>query len=407
MSAFIIAMFCRNFRQAQTACLQQPDDIIKTLNQHLKDPENPLLRQWTCFLISMLWHNFPEAIWKGIKESTHQRLCEIALDPVPEVRAAAIYALNNFMGIPDITDMIRQHEESIASAILPMTSDGNCMVRRELLVFFSTFVARYQSKFLVAAHEQLLSERDKLNNIGATSNGHQRGPSTSSAIEDDGPVSRNSIQASVWAHILTMTVDAHPEIAQDASTIVDYIHEALLQSPLGTQTRTVMDEMSRVPRRAPALSRQSSTAPAPRATQASASPAPNPLQRNESYLSLGMRRTASVAAALKFLTIGGAAAQNGNANGSNRASAPNGGPQMVGGPRARVPAEWSRPPDEKDNTSNSVAYASAKIPKTRGFKARSPTEKPVVPLQSGLFDWAIEVADDTFLMLLMLLLNRI
>ena len=186
-----------------------------------------------------------------------------------------------------------------------------------------------------------------------------------------------------------MSVDAHPEIAQDASAIVDHVHEALLRSPLGIPTRQVIEEMSRLSRRSPALSRQSSTNPTSRAMQASASPAPRPLQRNESYLSIGMRRTASVAAALKSLAIGNPQLDGGT-NGSTRGSAPNGGPYPTG-PRARVPAEWSRPPDEKDNTSTSLPYGSAKTPKTRGFEASSGTEKPTLPLKSTLFDWAIEV----------------
>ena len=392
MSAFIIAMFCRKFHQARVVCLQS-EDLLKTLIHHLKDPENPLLRQWSCLLISMLWTDFPEFKWKGIKESAHQRLCEMALDPVPEVRAAALHALNNFLGIPDITDMIRQHEESIASAILPMTADSNAMVRRELLVFFSSFVTRYQQRFLVAAYEQLLEEREKLinpDNTATTSNGHRRGQSNSSNEEgNDESVSRNSVQGSVWKHILVMSVDAHPEIAQDAGTIVDYVHEALLKSALGDKTRPIIEEMSKFSQRTAALSRQSSVTPVSRTLQ-SASPAPRPLPRNESYLSIGMRRTASVAAALKHLAIGGATAPDGGVNGANRASAPNGGPQQRG-PRARVPAEWSQPPGERDHTTTSAAYGSAKIPTTRGFKPHNPAETPKLPLKSWFFDWAIEV----------------
>lgn len=394
MSAFIIAMFCRDFHQARVVCLQS-EDLMKTLIHHFKDGDNPLLRQWSCFLISMLWTDYPEFKWKGIKESAHQSLCELALDPVPEVRAAALHALNNFLGVPDITDMIRQHEESIASAILPMTADGNSMVRRELLVFFSTFVVRYEKRFLVAAYEQLVEERDKLIHpeaAHATTNGHERNPSDGSLDDNsDGPISRGSVQSSVWRHILIMSVDAHPEIAQDASTIVDYVHEALLTSPLGDKTRLVMQEMSRLSHRTVPLSRQTSATPNSRTLQAPASPAPRPLLRNESYLSIGMRRTASVAAALKHLAIGGASTPDGSGNGTNQASAPNGGPQQRG-LRARVPAEWSRPPGENDHATTSVAYGSAKVPTTRGFQPRDPSEPPTLPLKSGFFDWAIEVS---------------
>ena len=372
---------------------------MKTLIHHLRDVENPLIRQWSCLLISMLWVDYPEFKWKGIKEAAHQRLCEMALDPVPEVRAAALHALNTFLGIPDLTDMIRQHEESIASAILSMTSDGSAMVRRELLVFFSTFVLRYQSRFLVAAHEQLVEERNKLVNPEAnptTSNGHQPNPSTSSSDHNDNrPISHDSVQGSVWKHILVMSVDAHPEIAQDASTIVEYVHEALLQSPLGSRTRPIIEEMLRFSQRTAALSRQSSVTPASRTSKASASPMPRPLQRNESYLSIGMRRTASVAAALKNLAIGSSAASN-SANGVNDGIGPNGGPNQQRGPRARIPAEWSRPPGERDHAPTSVAYGSAKVPTTRGFVAQDPVESPKLPLKSGFFDWAIEVVPPPF-----------
>ena len=395
MCAFIIAVFCRNFHQARVVCLQS-EDLMKTLIHHLKDPENPLLRQWSCLLISMLWTDYPEAKWKGIKESAHQRLCEMALDPVPEVRAAALHALSSFIGIPDITDMVRQHEESIASAVLPTTADGNAMVRRELLVFFSTFVVRYQNRFLVAAHEQLVEERDRLLNpeAAASMNGHQAGSSTPPDEESNtAPVSQDSVQRSVWQHILVMSVDAHAEIAQDASTIVEYIHEALLQSPLGAQTRSIIEEISRLFNRPAAPSRQSSATPSARASQASALAAPRQLQRTESYLAIGMRRTASVAAALKNLAIGGGGATTPDSvNGTNRSPALNGGLQQQRSPRARVPAEWSRPPDEKDHATASVAYGSAKIPTTRGFQARDLAEAPSLPLKSGFFDWAIEVS---------------
>ena len=390
MSAFIIAMFCRNFRQAQVVCLSP--ELINLCILHLKDAENPLIRQWSCLLISMLWHDYPEAKWVGIRVSVHQRLCEMALDPVPEVRAAALHALTNFIGIPDLTEQVIQHEESIALAILPMTADGNSMVRKELLVFFSTFVQRYQNKFLVAAYEQLVEERDRLLNDGRHSNGHQRGRSQSSTSEEE-QVSGDSIQSAIWRHVLVMSVDAHPEIAQDATFIVDYVHEALVGSPLGSRSHAVIEEISRILHKRTVQSRQSSAAPLSRTMQASASPAPRAMPRNESYLSIGMRRTASVAAALKHFAIGNNAS-NASLSGPNGTSTPNSTAQQQrqANLRSRMPAEWSRPPDEQDHTPTSTAYHSAKVPTTRGFVKRDSSESPSLPLESGFFDWSIEVS---------------
>jgi len=388
MSAFIIAMFCRNFRQAQVVCLSP--ELFHLCIHHLKDAEYPLIRQWSCLLISMLWHDFPEAKWVGIRVSVHQRLCEMALDPVPEVRAAALHALTNFIGIPDLTEQVIQHEESIASAILSMTADGNSMVRKELLVFFSTFVQRYQNKFMVAAYEQLLEERDRLLHGGEQPDGHRRGRSQSSTSEDD-QVSGDSVQGSMWRHILVMSIDAHPEIAQDATSIVDYVHEALIESPLGSRTHTVIEDISRIFHKKPARSRQPSAAPSSRTLQASGSPAPRAVPRNESYLSMGVRRTASVAAALKHLAMGNITS-NASLNGHSGTSAPNGSsPQRQANLRSRMPAEWSRPPDEYDHTSTATAYHVAKVPATRGFVERDSSKPSTLPLETGFFDWSIEV----------------
>ena len=385
MSAFIIAMFCCNFRQAQVVCLSP--ELIKLCIVHLKDSENQLLRQWSCLLISMLWKDFPEAKWVGIRVSVHQKLCEMGLDPVPEVRAAALHALTNFIGIPDLTEQVIQHEESIASAIMPMTGDGNSMVRKELLVFFSTFVLRYPNKFLVAAYEQLVEERDKLLDGDRLPQGHQRGRSLSSTSDEE-PVSRDTIQGTMWRNILVLSVDAHPEIAQDATCIVDYVHDLLLKSALAGRAQVVLEEMARASHKNTPSSCQSSVAPTARTMQASASPAPRAVPRNESYLSIGMRRTASVAAALKHFAIGNSAS-NASLHGPNGTTAPNGATHS--NLRSRMPAEWSRPPVDDDHTSTSASYHVAKVPATRGFKERKATQPLKLPLESGFFDWSIEV----------------
>ena len=396
MSAFIVAMFCRNFRQGQNVCLSP--DLIDICIGHLRDGENPLLRQWSCLCISMLWQDFPEAKWTGIRCLAHQRLCEMALDPVPEVRAAAVHALTNFLGIPDLTEQVAQTEESIASTILIMTTDGNSMVRRELLVFCSTFVKRYQNKFIVAAFEQLTEERDMLLHPVSNEepNGHHGQKRRSHHDNPDGlsqrKVSRNSVQGSMWMHLLVMSIDAHPEVAQDASIIVDYVHEALLESPLGPRTQPLIDDVVRLARRPAARSRPPSVAPTAKPVQSSASPSPAAPQKNEGYLYLGLKRTASIAATLKHLTLGGMSSSDLASQPGSQTSTANGTPQR--GPpslRARVPAEWSRPPDENDQTQVSLAYQHSKNPLPRGFASRDVHQPPSIPLKSGFFDWSIEV----------------
>lgn len=396
MSAFIVAMFCRGFSQGQTVCLSP--ELVETLIGHLKDDDNPLLRQWSCLCISMLWADFPEAKWVGIRCQAHQRLCEMREDDIPEVRAAALHALTNFLGIPDLTAQVAHYEESVATEIMSMTGDGNNMVRRELLVFFSAFVKRYQNKFLVAAFEQLAQEKSQLmaSDVNADLNpktGSLSRRPLSQTSKDGTTVSRNSIQGTMWMHLLIMSVDPHPGVAQDAKIIVDYVHETLLESPLGSRAQPLMNDIVKLSKRAEAVksqppSRQPSVAPNARRTPISGSPAPPALPKNESYLWTGMRRTASMAAALKHLAFG--APEQPPPSPPEKAATTH--QRIPGGPvRKRVPPEWIKPPDVYDPTSQPKSYVKAKTPKPKGFTKRDPASPPSIPLKSGFFDWSIEV----------------
>jgi regulatory associated protein of mTOR len=402
MCAFIVAIFCKNYSQGQTVCLSQ--ELFDACLKNLSDAENPLLRQWSCLCISMLWLDFPDAKWTGIRTGAHHKLCELALDPVPEVRAAMLHALNNFLGIPDLTDQVAAIEESIAGTVLYMTSDGSVLIRKELVVFFSTFVKRYMNKFTVTAYEQLLEEKEFLLHppkhttaLVTTKEDGLHVPAKTDADSEhslqQGSISRNSVYGSVWKQVLIMSVDPHPEISQNASLIVDYTHEALMLSPLGDHARGVVDDLLRLSRKTrgpkPATAEHIAEPqpPAP-STPISSTPA-----KNEGYFSIG-KRTASVAASLKNLAWGGTSSsesehprtllQTANGKAGQKPLAP---PT----PRGRAPAEWTRPPEVNDPLSTGTGYQQATLPMSRAFKRRDPKSRPVIPLESRFLEWSTEV----------------
>lgn len=388
MSAFVIAMFCRNNPQAQIACASP--DLINACMQYLQDTENPLLRQWSCLCVSMLWANFPEAKWVGIRCLAHHQLCNLVIDPVPEVRAAAVKALTDFLGIPDLTEQVAQNEELIASALMASATDGNAMVRKELLVFCSHFVQRYQNRFLVAAYETLVEECGSLLHPGTqfgkanSVNGIHTGDE-----EETQPsrVSRNSVQGAMWFQLLILTVDPHPEVAQAAHAIVDHVHDALLDSPLALPTKQVIDRILEFTKQPTALSRQPSATPLSREPQSSGSPSSQATPRSEGYLSIGMRRTASVAAALKSLV--GASTSSDDATSRVDAIPRTASQKRFTGPvRPGVPAEWSTPPDQLDSTPKASKYIKAKLPLPRRFEKLE--GDVTLPFQSAFFDWSIE-----------------
>lgn len=390
MCAFIVSIFCKNYPQGQNVCLSA--ELFDSCLRHLTDVENPLLRQWSCLCLSMLWDDFPEAKWVGIRCAAPARLCELNIDPVPEVRAAMLHAVTTFLGIPDLTDQVAQIEESLAMAVLPMSSDGSVLVRKELLVFFSTFVKRYQNKFIVAAYEELQEEKQsllmKLENEASgdiSLDDGQSGEATDISTRFQS-FSRNTSFGAIWKQLLILSVDPHPEIAQDAGVVVDYIHIMLHQSPMSSLTDRVRTEIlelaTRVPQKIPIRERPEykKLAPAP-------APPSQMLPKQEGYLSLGMKRTASVAASLKSLAFGGPSTSDLT---SQAPSSPSKS-RMPITPRGRAPPEWTRPPEVNDQVAPATAYHQAPTPTSRGFSPRDTSVLPAIPLMSRFLDWSTEV----------------
>ncbi|KAH8692946.1 putative TORC1 growth control complex subunit Kog1 [Talaromyces proteolyticus] len=394
MCAFIVSIFCKNYPQGQNVCLSA--ELFDSCLRHLMDVENPLLRQWSCLCLSMLWLDFPDAKWMGIRCAAPQRLCDLIFDPVPEVRAAMLHALTNFIGIPDLTDQVAQIEESIAMAILSMAADGSVIVRKELLVFFSAFVKRYENKFLVAAYEELLEEKQVLlnrmqNDVSYQLSTHGEIAGVDGAFGGKSQLlSQNTTFGTIWKQLLIMSVDPHPEVAQDGATIVDYLHIAILQSPISAMAIKARDEIMEI------LSRLNSIKPQVAETNESntirpGTPPIQATQKQEGYFSLSMRRTASVAASLKNLAFGNPSADQGplspTSSQGKASTAKNRAPIT---PRERAPPEWTRPPEVNDQMAPATAYHQAPQPPSRGFQPKSAHLAPSIPLKSKFLDWSTE-----------------
>jgi regulator-associated protein of mTOR len=393
MCAFILAMLCNGYRQGQNVCNQT--DIMTNCLIHLNNADNPLLRQWACLCISQLWNDLPEAKWRGIRENAHQKLCALVKDVVCEVRAAVLYAMTTFLGIPDVTDEVARIEESITWTVIDMANDGNAMVRKELLVYLSKFIKRYENKFLVAAYEQLIEEREYLRHPPKEDGNdhkmglHYAGPSDR---EVDGTiktaahgVSHNSIFAAVWKHILIMAVDPHPEVARNSTIVIDAIHSALLQSPLANPTQNLVEEITRLEsRRATKLQATTDIRPSTPVQQQNTS-ATNSVSNQQGLL----KRTASyLFTSLPFGSISssesspvGDSIRTPKSPGSTRSSMP---------VRPRVPTDWTTPPEQNDTAGTPGVWHNAKEPQSGGFESRNLSEPPILPLKSTFLDWSIE-----------------
>ncbi|GKU00067.1 transcription factor [Fusarium langsethiae] len=375
MCAFILAMLCKDYKNGQMVCNQT--DIMTYCLTHLQNEENPLLRQWACLCISQLWQDLPEAKWRGIRENAYVKLAYLVRDPCCEVRAAMVHAMTTFLGIPDLTEEVARIEESIAWTILDMGNDGSPMVRKAFVVFLSHFAVRFESKFLVAAYEQLVEEKEYLifppqddgqeHKMGL----HYARPENRNKDGTIKPMahglSHNTVYMALWKLALVLSVDPHPEVQREATIVVDYVHHALLSSKVGAQTQLVMAEIQK------------------RATRLANRHMPNASQRNNAIGSSNsqplpspglLRRTAS----LLFPSLV-----------TNEDKSRPTTPTLPRSPSMKlVSNQVPMPPEQNDRTSAQALYNVAHEPYSGAFKERDLTKPPTLPLKSRFLEWSIE-----------------
>jgi len=431
MCAFVIAMFCKDFRPGKQAVLETNPEIIESCLHHLLDMENPLLRQFSCLCLSQLWKDFPTAKAAGMAQQAHARVRDRSHDPVPEVRAACLDALSSFVGTGEVDAGVVLEEETLASVVVAMGMDGSIMVRKELTVFYSTFIKKYEPRFIVAAWEQMLEERDKrtgkedepeiavadgtndvIRNDGPTQlNGfvnshrasHQRSVSFSTettatssepSVRPSRTLSKKTIYRAMWRQILSMSVDPHPEVARNASVVVDYVIQAMLDSPLGEHANRILDEMVMLGLKKSqanlsvldGLSRQRSRDQVP--PQTPPSPTASTIGRADGYF--GLSRTASVAAAMKNF-FSGASRPPPEVPPSPTRSHRNSIVGQVPSYRSRplTPADAAMlPPDILDQINGPPHQPKAKVPTSPYFVDRDLSRMPEIPLKSAFFTWS-------------------
>ncbi|KAI1004732.1 Target of rapamycin complex 1 subunit [Podosphaera aphanis] len=388
MCAFILARLCHGYEHGKKVCNES--NIMSYCLVHLQNENNPLLRQWACLCISQLWKEFPDAKWRGIRENAPAKLAHLIRDNCCEVRASVLYAMSTFLGVGDLTDEVARIEENISWTVIDMASDGNAMVRRELLVYLSNFIHRYENKFLVAVFEQLGEEREyRLKPPQEDGNYYRAGlhyTKTENRNFDETINSNthglayNSIFATIWKHVLIMSVDPHPEVQRNATTIVDSVYCSLFQSPLGPSVETLVDDIGKQGVKLPTRNQKSAeTRPCTPTRQNSVSTTP---------LTPGLlKRTASYFFAPFGLTSVDTAVGDSPIKASSKILAPQRNSLPM---RSRPPIELNAPDDLDETRTTPGTYHSAKEPMSGGFQPRTLTELPVIPIESKFFEWSIE-----------------
>lgn len=167
LSAFVLASIVHNFLLGQTSALQGP--LLSICLEQLND-SSWLLRQWLAICLGMLWQNFEKARWSGARDLAHEKLYVLLRDSIPEVRAAAVFALGTF--ISSVTDRSEEQANNI-DRIIAITlletvgEDMSPLVRLELAAALQWMVLLFETQFVtVYLAEQLNSHSSALVSCG-------------------------------------------------------------------------------------------------------------------------------------------------------------------------------------------------------------------------------------------------
>lgn len=181
-AAFILASIVHNFRQGQQEAEQA--NLIAICLEHLNDPE-PVLRQWTTIALGRVWDGYEPGRWRGARDNAPEKLFELLKDEVPEVRAAAVFALGTFVNSCEVrTEHANSLDHTIALHLMKtVVEDGSSLVRTELVVALQHIVMAFESNFVNACRSFVEAE-DSANKSSASDASYAQtlSPSSNSSL---------------------------------------------------------------------------------------------------------------------------------------------------------------------------------------------------------------------------------
>ncbi|XP_023246408.1 regulatory-associated protein of mTOR isoform X2 [Copidosoma floridanum] len=159
LAVFILACIVKNYAEGQKAAMKSC--LLTICLEYLGDP-NPLFRQWLCLCLARLWHNNDKARWCGVRDIAHEKLYTLLQDPVPEVRAASVYALGTFISsATKRSEHANNIDQAIAMTLMTtVTSDMCPLVRKEMVVALQWMVLHSENSFVTLAIAEENSRKD-------------------------------------------------------------------------------------------------------------------------------------------------------------------------------------------------------------------------------------------------------
>lgn len=236
LAAFVLASIVHDFPLGQASALQ--GSLVSICLVQICD-DCHTLRQWLAICLGHLWQNYDKARWSGVRDLAHEKLYPLLQDKVPEVRAAAVYALGTFISSQhkDRTEHANIIDRSIAFNLFSTVgNDMSPVVRKELLAALQWIVMLFLNQFITASlqdntfqhgynHTHSLERNINVNIKRVSSSSSILNISGSGSLTNftTPAVGFNSIYMKLWRGLLAFCHDPCPEVAQMAQKIVLYI----------------------------------------------------------------------------------------------------------------------------------------------------------------------------------------
>uniref|UniRef100_U5ETP3 Putative guanine nucleotide binding protein mip1 n=1 Tax=Corethrella appendiculata TaxID=1370023 RepID=U5ETP3_9DIPT len=234
-AAFVLASIVHNFPIGQSNALQ--GKLVSICLVQIND-DSPLLRQWLAICLGHLWQNYEQARWSGVRDLANEKLYILLQDPVPEVRAAAVYALGTFISsVTQRSDHANNIDRSTAMTLLSAVgNDMSPLVRMELVAALQWMVLMFENQFVSVFLQDStngLQQQQLGNNLNHHTHSLERNISMKrvSSFNNIGKnaVTYGLIYSKLWNGINTLARDPFPEVAELAMKVINYVHNQSIE----------------------------------------------------------------------------------------------------------------------------------------------------------------------------------
>ncbi|XP_025419661.1 regulatory-associated protein of mTOR isoform X2 [Sipha flava] len=150
LGAVVLSRLMQNYRNGQQLGLK--NNLVCICLEQLANASPPY-KQWLTLCLAQLWADYDKARWVGVRDTAHEKLYLLLEDKIPEVRAAAVFALGTYVSCDkDRSNHALNVDQSIALTLLnTVAKDMSPMVREEVIIALQWTVIAFERYFLEIA----------------------------------------------------------------------------------------------------------------------------------------------------------------------------------------------------------------------------------------------------------------